>query len=175
MARSSHVSRANSTPSRGRRHRFGVELGGRSAGDQVAHRSRLSARRGGPPAAATRGDRSWARGSAPAPRGSRAHRRRARRRRQLLGQQLAQAAGAFYAPAALGPLRRPDSSGVERRCSSHRGDPSGVFPMICRATVNACGGARTDRSGGRDLIGALKADTVSVLSAVPAGGAPHIG
>jgi hypothetical protein len=47
-----------------------------------------------------------------------------------------------------------------------------VLRVICRP--GSAGGARTDRSGGRDLIGAL-ASTVSVLSAVPAVGASPTG
>ena len=47
--------------------------------------------------------------------------------------------------------------------------PSGALGRICRPALGE--GARTDRSGGRDPIGALTGCTVSVLSAVPAGGA----
>src|SRR5690606_34625105 len=47
---------------------------------------------------------------------------------------------------------------------------SGALLLICRPCAGPS--TRTDRSGGRDLIGAL-ACIPSVLSAVPAGGAPE--
>ena len=45
---------------------------------------------------------------------------------ELLGQQLAQAAGAFYAPAALGPLRRPNQQLLRCRAGCSQSDRGGL-------------------------------------------------